>query len=238
MKNDFLFSVILPLAFFLGVAIPMMYQIWKLRRMISDKMREYTRISYQRDRMERQIYAMNEELTSTDIRFKDANHLFLAEPSSELIALNNSPNYSFFRNLGINIENVNVIKRSAACLMPFNTRYNILYDNIKQICLDNAYECKRSDEEDIPVIDVLPYVVRMILESQVIIAVLDGRNPNVFYEIGIAHASGKMVILLADASKIKDIPFDLSNKRLVLYKDMTELKQKLSSCLNSIKYYD
>lgn len=201
-------------------------------------MNEYAKITFQRDRMEKQIYAMNEELTSTSLRFKDANHLFLAEPSSELIALNQSPNSSFYRNLGINVENVNVGKRTAACLMPFNTRYNTLYNHIKNTCLENAYTCKRSDEESIPIMDILPYVVKMILESEIVIAVLDGRNPNVFYEIGIAHASGKMVILLADASKIKDIPFDLSNKRLVLYKNMEDLNQKLTNCLNSIQYYD
>lgn len=238
MSENILFSVLLPLVLFLGVSVPMAYQIWKLRRVMSEKMHEYVKISYQRDRMEKQLYAISEELTSTSLRFQDANHLFLAEPSSELVALKQSPNNSFFRNLGINVDNVDVVKRTVACLMPFNTKYNDLYNYIKQTCHDNAYMCRRSDEEIIPVMDILPYVVKMILESQIVIAVLDGRNPNVFYEIGIAHASGKMVILLADASRISDIPFDLSNKRLILYKNMGDLKMKLTNCLNSIKYYD
>jgi len=42
-----------------------------------------------------------------------------------------------------------------------------------------------------------------------------GRNPNVFYEIGIAHALGREVILITQAEA--DIPFDLRHLRFVAY---------------------
>ncbi len=42
-----------------------------------------------------------------------------------------------------------------------------------------------------------------------------GRNPNVFYEIGIAHTLGREVILITQSDN--DIPFDLRHLRYVRY---------------------
>ena len=42
-----------------------------------------------------------------------------------------------------------------------------------------------------------------------------GRNPNVFYEIGIAHTLGREVILITQSEE--DIPFDLRHLRYVKY---------------------
>lgn len=56
-----------------------------------------------------------------------------------------------------------------------------------------------------------------INESSLIIADITSRNPNVFYEIGIAHTLGKKVILLTQ--KVTDIPFDFKNYRHIIYED-------------------
>ena len=54
-----------------------------------------------------------------------------------------------------------------------------------------------------------------INRAEIIVAELSGRNPNVFYEVGICHTLGKEVILLAQ--DIEDIPFDLRYLRVILY---------------------
>jgi len=48
-----------------------------------------------------------------------------------------------------------------------------------------------------------------------VIADCTGRNPNVFYEIGLAHASGKPVILITQNSD--DVPFDIRHLRYIQY---------------------
>ena len=52
-----------------------------------------------------------------------------------------------------------------------------------------------------------------------------GRNPNVFYEIGIAHTLGREVILITQADA--DIPFDLRHLRYVRYLNNGEGLQTL-----------
>jgi len=44
---------------------------------------------------------------------------------------------------------------------------------------------------------------------------MTGRNPNVFYEVGYAHALGKTVILLT--RNTDDIPFDLKHYPHIIY---------------------
>ncbi len=59
---------------------------------------------------------------------------------------------------------------------------------------------------------------RATYHSNLVIADCTGRNPNVFYEIGIAHVVGKPTILIAQS--IDDIPIDLRHWRYLLY-DLT-----------------
>jgi hypothetical protein len=47
------------------------------------------------------------------------------------------------------------------------------------------------------------------------LADLTGKNPNVFYELGLAHALAKPVVLVAET--MEDIPFDLRALRIILY---------------------
>lgn len=59
---------------------------------------------------------------------------------------------------------------------------------------------------------------------------MTGRNPNVFYEVGYAHALGKIVLLLTQ--KADDIPFDLKHKQHIIYGNNGSKIQNLRSELN------
>jgi len=62
---------------------------------------------------------------------------------------------------------------------------------------------------------ILERIYRQIEVADLIVADMSGQNPNVFYEVGYAHAKGKLCILMTkDAS---DIPFDLKHHRHIVY---------------------
>lgn len=65
--------------------------------------------------------------------------------------------------------------------------------------------------------DIMEDIWQMILSAEVVLADITGRNANVFYELGLAHALGKEVVLLTQATD--DIPFDLNRYRHIVYKD-------------------
>ncbi len=56
---------------------------------------------------------------------------------------------------------------------------------------------------------------RSIVQEDLCVAVLTGFNPNVFYELAIAQAAGRPVIILME--KGPDLPFDISDLRCVRY---------------------
>jgi hypothetical protein len=65
-----------------------------------------------------------------------------------------------------------------------------------------------------------------INRASFIVADLSDRNPNVFYELGLAHVVGKPVILAAERGE--DIPFDLKGIRTIIYGDSPSTWRKLA----------
>ena len=64
------------------------------------------------------------------------------------------------------------------------------------------------------------------------IADVTNKNPNVFYELGIAHTVGRDVILISQ--KKEDVPFDIQNLQYYLYTDDENGKQKLRDDLKNL----
>ena len=63
--------------------------------------------------------------------------------------------------------------------------------------------------------DIIASLWKGICDSQIVIADLTGRNPNVLYEVGLAHCLGKPVIFTSQNRE--DVPFDLYTRRVVFY---------------------
>lgn len=190
-------------------------------------------LSLQRERLENIAITSNNSLVGTYLRFGDLNHLLLANTHTDLVASKHVVDYSFFDGLGLNPTGINVEDGFVTCLMPFNRQYNRIYECIKEVCRANDCQCHRSDDKYTPN-SILKYTMELILKSQVIIAVLDGRNANVYYEVGIAHSIGKTVILVNNVSRFKDTPFDIKGNRIVLYKDIPNLHMQLDRILKNI----
>lgn len=100
-------------------------------------------------------------------------------------------------------------------LMPFAEEMRPIYDDhIRPIVESEGISCLRADE--IVGVNLITFDIwEKINRARFIIADLTGQNPNVFYELGLAHALGKEVILLAQS--IDDVPFDLKAMRCIIY---------------------
>jgi hypothetical protein len=111
-------------------------------------------------------------------------------------------------------------------LMPFDREFEDTYRlGIAPACeLAGAY-CERVDEQIFQE-SILQRIYNQIAKADLIVADMSGRNPNVFYEVGYAHALGKRVILLTRSAD--DIPFDLKHYPHIVYNgQITALKSEL-----------
>jgi hypothetical protein len=113
-------------------------------------------------------------------------------------------------------------------MMPFDASFNAVYAALQRTAESAGLRCRRADDIwENPA--VIQDVVSLIDRSRVVICDCTGRNPNVFYEIGIAHTLGREVILITQAAA--DIPFDLRHLRYVPYLNNGEGLDALSTCL-------
>jgi hypothetical protein len=120
-------------------------------------------------------------------------------------------------------------------LMPFTERlYPIYSDHISKAVKELGLTVSRADDI-FSATPVMNDVWSSIYRSKLIIAECTGKNPNVFYEIGIAHTVGKPVILIAQSPE--DVPFDLRYIRYIRYEytppGMTKFEESLKRTIRS-----
>lgn len=113
-------------------------------------------------------------------------------------------------------------------MMPFDGGYRPVYDSIIKMAESVGMRCQRGDDiwkDDAIIQDIVDLIDR----SKIVICDCSGRNPNVFYEIGIAHAMGRPVILITQNNE--DVPFDLRHIRYIKYLNNAEGRTDLCSKL-------
>lgn len=127
-------------------------------------------------------------------------------------------------------EHENIEPTLASVMMPFDAGFNAVADSIRQASENAGLRCRRADDIwENPAI--IQDVVGLIDRSRIVICDCTGRNPNVFYEAGIAHTLGREVILITQNDQ--DIPFDLRHLRYIRYLNNTEGRAALAVSLQN-----
>lgn len=191
---------------------------------------------------EKDCFAFLEIVLKGIINWKKGSHDFsevienlvrLGMPTDRLVRLNNAikaSRESIGKAVGkIAQPSFGVDNKLCFVLMPFDKHIAPVYSEvIKPLMRELELECIRADEfsKSNPIIDD---ILDNIKKARFLVADLTGRNPNVFYELGLAHAMSKEVILLAQ--NIEDVPFDVRHYRIITYQNSisgsAELKGKL-----------
>ncbi|WP_248802730.1 hypothetical protein [Pseudomonas sp. MWU13-2100] len=120
-------------------------------------------------------------------------------------------------------------------MMPFDAAFDAVFTGIQSAAAGVGLRCRRADDIwENP--SIIQDVVALIDRSRIVVCDCTGRNPNVFYEAGIAHTLGRDVILIAQAEH--DIPFDLRHLRFIRYhgnaQGIAELAVALQARLQTI----
>jgi hypothetical protein len=99
--------------------------------------------------------------------------------------------------------------------MPFRENLRPIWeDHIRKAVAAVGLTVARADDF-FTADSVIRDVWNAIFHSRAVVADCTGRNPNVFYEIGLAHVLGKPVVLITQESD--DVPFDLRHIRYIQY---------------------
>ena len=122
-------------------------------------------------------------------------------------------------------------------LMPFTADLKPIFeDHIKRVAKAAGLKAGRADDF-FSSRSVVSEIWSAICAASVIVADCTGRNPNVFYEIGVAHTVGKDTILISQ--HLEDVPFDLRHLRVIIYeytpRGMDVFEEKLRATLGGLR---
>jgi hypothetical protein len=145
-------------------------------------------------------------------------HAFRAEPSLEPISKlegNETAREPIKSIVTDDLRRPRTFLDSCFVMMPFGQWYDIYYKSVFVPAIQEAgMEPVRADEL-FSTGSVIEQIWEQINKAKILLADLTGKNANVFYELGLAHAARKPVVFTA--ASLEDVPFDLRHLRVVIY---------------------
>jgi hypothetical protein len=124
--------------------------------------------------------------------------------------------------------------RSCFVVMPFLPEFNFFYLYLQYHLRErHGLHVERGDHKKLT-IPILEKIKQSINEADVVIGDMTGRNPNVFYELGLADALSKPVILLTQ-DEVRDVPTDVRHFEIIKY-ELSNPQRLLSDIDNAIHH--
>jgi len=128
--------------------------------------------------------------------------------------------------------------RKCFVIMPFEEQRRPLYDRVIRPLLESLRIMPvRVDRLGLTG-DAIDAIKGAITGCYGVIADISDNNPNVMYELGMAHAEGKPAIILCQTTSqgdLREVPFDLRNHQIIQYSsDRRMLKASLRASLKQM----
>lgn len=126
-------------------------------------------------------------------------------------------------------------KRPGFVIMPYSNfdKFEDIKETITEAGKKHNFDCEVSlDLRDAG--NVQHQIWRGIRRAEALVADLTGNNPNVFYEVGLAHALGKPInFITQDTAKL---PFDVLTSRCIRYdkNDLASLGSELEKAFAAV----
>lgn len=125
--------------------------------------------------------------------------------------------------------------------MPFGGNFDSYY---KEIIIPSIQESNLTPvraDEIYGTKSIIEDIFEEIYKAKLIVADVSHKNPNVNYELGVAHALNKPVIIIS--SSMNDVPFDYRHRRIIIYDTSKvswsdRLKDSIKKTIASINFTD
>lgn len=237
MSDIFNISVLLIVSVSVVITAITLFFYYRLKKAKYDVEHNKAVLESIRSSIEKQMYNLNDRLILNEERWKDVNHLLLKNEyikSNSPITNSRETYYSdFLKANGITQNDLIIDTRLIFILTPFHDNYFEDYKVIRETCKQSGFNAYRGDENYIKG-DIFPEMLKLIVKANLIIANINGRNPNVLYELGIAQALDKPVILIS--REPEKLPIDIKSKRFLIYRDYNELQEMIRQELKNLSF--
>lgn len=129
-------------------------------------------------------------------------------------------------------------------IQPFdNNKFDKRYKDIFAPAINNAGLKPYRIDQDLSVRVPIEDIEKGISDSVICFAEITTDNPNVWYELGFAIASGKDVILVCSDERTGDFPFDIRHRQIINYKtgstsDFNSLGETITNKIKAFQQSD
>lgn len=141
------------------------------------------------------------------------------------------------------IPNQEIELGTAFVVMPIRPEFDLPLGIITDVCNTLGIKARRAD--DIARQDfIMSNILDGIAKSEIVIVDITGNNPNVFYELGIAHSlrTRQAIIIITQDEDVSKSPFDIRHWSILLYDTKNlplfrvNLNKKIRDCRNFVDY--
>lgn len=123
-------------------------------------------------------------------------------------------------------------KQTCFVAMPFDNKFDEIFDVILSCIEDQNYRCVRVDKESFTK-SIVEKIFIEIANCRLMIFLTTDKNPNTFFEGGYALALGKEIITITDY--FQNLPFDVRDRNAIEYRDdLKKLKKELTHKLETM----
>jgi hypothetical protein len=192
----------------------------------------FGKYDYHRSEVEDRIIMLTKQFERSQERWDELYHLIV--PSNNNSALNSGEitSMDFLKKNNVNLDELEIDDKLIFVLTPFGNSFIEDFISIREVCNECGFHAVRGDEDSVQG-KIIEHIIQAISKSRLVIANINGRNPNVFYELGIAHMMNKPTILVSYANKQREVPFDISSQRVIFYDNAKQLKATLRIALKA-----
>lgn len=114
-------------------------------------------------------------------------------------------------------------ENTAFVIIPFKKDFEEIYGEICQICIDLKISCLRADEI-FTNRAIMQNILERIAKAEILIADLTEKNPNVYYEVGIAHSLRDEDSVILITNDLQTSPFDINHRSILVYDKRNMMK--------------
>lgn len=141
------------------------------------------------------------------------------------------------------IPNQEIEVGTAFVVMPIRPEFDLPLGVITDVCNTLGIKARRAD--DIARQDfIMSNILDGIAKSEIVIVDITGNNPNVFYELGIAHSlrTRQAIIIITQDEDVSKSPFDIRHWSILQYDTKNlplfrvNLNKKIRDCRNFVDY--
>lgn len=141
------------------------------------------------------------------------------------------------------IPNQEIEVGTAFVVMPIRSEFDLPLGIITDVCNTLGIKARRAD--DIARQDfIMSNILDGIAKSEIVIVDITGNNPNVFYELGIAHSlrTRQAIIIITQDEDVSKSPFDIRHWSILQYDTQNlplfraNLNKKIRDCRNFVAY--